>query len=122
MKKLIFVILGILAIVFLLLGIFFVKVIKPSILSVKYACMDISEEDLNEMGYMISGNYNVSSNEITIYVDSPSVERHEIIHFVQSKNNRNFGCNNRFLMTLNEIEAYSFQGLPDKIFYEIYSF
>jgi len=104
------------------------KVFYPAKLSVQSACMDISEEDVNEMGYYTSGSFTVNCSDseniqtnITIVDETDKrTLKHELIHENQYFKGNLYGCNNKLGKYLNEVEAYTFSYLPDKIFYRIY--
>lgn len=104
-----------------LLFFFYQSIIKPSILSVKTACGEITDEELNESGYFVAGEYNPSTKNITIYFNSSSVNRHENCHFVQDIKGRNYNnCDQNFGKFLNEIECKISEYLPGRLYNWIY--
>jgi len=111
-----------LVVVAILVGLFlfFENVYYPAKLSVKTSCGDFTREELNIQGYYVAGEYFPSSDTIVLYDEDPTVLKHENCHKVQAEKSRLSGCSNRFGLMLNEIECYSTQNLPDRIYYWIY--
>lgn len=111
-------------IITLLLALIFV----PSYLSVRTACGEEGEEFLEKFGLMIGGemiveNITETTEDITIILKSekPRILRHEICHVIQYK--RGFpklDCCHPLQKYLSEIECYSMQRFPDKVFYWMY--
>lgn len=91
-------------------------------MSIRSACGEISDDDLNSIGYYVSGTYNACKDEITVYTIDPVTYRHELIHKDQAYDNRLYGCNFKLGMFVNEIEAYTLSPLPEWIFYKIYPY
>ena len=110
-------------IILLLLGGFYVfgkYVVFPSYLSVKYACTNVSIEEMQEQGYTIAGIYRPSTNQIIIYDADPMTFKHEKCHYYQNLKGNLNNCSNQFLLFLDEIQCYTVQYLPDKIYNSLY--
>ena len=99
-------------IIFLLVGgiyVFGKYVVFPSYLSVKYACTNISIEELQEEGYTIVGIYHSAIDEIILYEPDPMVLKHELCHAKQDAEGRLNSCDNLVGLFFNEIECYIVQ-------------
>jgi len=114
--------------IFLLIYIlyFWYNIIHLSILSLKVSCNDISDEELNKLGYFVAGEYYSCNDSINIYLNETSfnkkeivsINKHENCHRFQEYNNYSYGCSERFNALLNEIECYFSEKIPDKIYNE----
>ena len=103
------------------------EVFYPSYVSVMSSCNIRSAESF---GYVTQGRFTSYANgtkKISIYTPSKyddswqgkneykktsrynEVMRHEQCHQLQSKQNRFYGCDNKFLKYLNEVECYIVQ-------------
>jgi len=101
-------------------------VFYPSYLSVYSACFPNSfNETYGKIYYTVGSlTVNESSGETNIYIaDYKDIKtiKHEHIHLIQYNQGRLFNCRNLFLKYFNEVEAYSFSMLPDKIYSLIYN-
>ncbi len=103
-----------------------IRVFYPSYLSVYSACFPNSfNETYGKIYYTVGSlTVNESSGETNIYIaDYKDIKtiKHEYIHLIQYNQGRLFNCRNLFLKYFNEVEAYSFSMLPDKIYSLIYN-
>ncbi len=103
-----------------------IRVFYPSYLSVYSACFPNSfNETYGKIYYTVGSlTVNESSGETNIYIaDYQDIKtiKHEHIHLIQYNQGRLFNCRNLFLKYFNEVEAYSFSMLPDKIYSLIYN-
>ena len=120
-----------LGVIFLLIGGFLIVIefiLYPSYLSVQWACYGLDDEELEKKGYILSGIYDSTCDEITIYKndtlhpfkpDSRTM-KHEKIHQFQQKKGRLDYCDKPMKLFVDECEAYFGQYLPNKIYYSIY--
>jgi hypothetical protein len=116
--------------VLLICYVLYSNIFYPAKLSVQRGCMDISEEDMIEKGYYTSGSFTVNisverpgevETNITIINEEDGLTmKHELIHAHQYAEGRLDGCDNRIGKYRDELEAYTFMYLPDKMFYRIY--
>lgn len=96
------------------------NILYPSYLSVANACETISEEELNNSGYVVVGEYESCSDTIIIYYNTTSVNRHEKCHKSQNANHRLYSCDLKVFLFVNEMFCYSSEYLPEKIYKRIY--
>ena len=94
----------------------FIEILKPAYLSYANVCIGVNVEDY---GYYTAGQTNTSSSEIIIYIDEEtnpklydSTLKHECVHVNQIERGE-ITCRNLYFL---ELEAYTFQNLPNKVF------
>jgi hypothetical protein len=95
---------------------------------VSNACGTISEEELNNSGYFIAGEYDSCNDSITIFYNVTeenrqeivAVNKHESCHRFQAKHNHLYSCNQKLFLFINEMFCYSSEYLPDKVYNKIY--
>jgi len=99
----------------------FYHIFYPAYLSVKSDCSLITEEELNQSGYFLSGQYNPCNDTITIFYNTTSVNLHEQCHQHQYSVGRMYSCSNKVFLYMNEMFCYSSEYLPNKIYNLIYN-
>ncbi|MAG47079.1 hypothetical protein CL617_00605 [archaeon] len=112
----------------LFLFLIYYPILKPSKYSVVAVCVEDSERLLEEQGLFIAGSTYVNFTEdgeienirVSLLSDDKIVYKHELIHVKQAMQKRIFSCHNTVLMFTNELEAYTMQFLPNRIFEKIY--
>ena len=128
-KTILYILFGVLF--FLLVFFMFIKVFFPAYLSYADVCTDIDIESKYNVyiaGKVSVGNgttgrdgtINIEDITIELYTNDPKVLRHEIVHVNQLLRGWAPGCDKPLQKYLTEVEAYSMQYFPDKIFYIFY--
>lgn len=117
--------LEIIVLVLLLLAFFwfYENIYYPAKLSVKVSCQEMNETQLNDLGYYTAGTYNYTSGNITINLTYITIEeskgtlKHEHCHQIQHSQGRSAQwCRPRYFVTMNEVECYFSEYLPDCIY------
>lgn len=101
--------------------------LKFSYISTAGVCSPKQFESFKAAGYVVAGQFTParSANQsVQVFVDSSgsrSVLKHEIIHRVQYRQHRLFGCGIQWpLHYLDEVEAYAFMNLSDRLYERVY--
>lgn len=126
--------------VLLFLGI---NVFYPAYLSHITVCTIGGKEKVEELGYILTGSINingdnytgkllttedfekVNDSDIHINILESDVQtiKHELCHYYQiTRRDWRFGCDNPWKHYFMEVECYTTQYLPEKIFFLIYDF
>lgn len=128
MKKLLkqFLILVIIVLSVIALYWFFENIYYPSKLSYLHSCKLITDEQLNNAGYCIAGNYtdniNISLGQVGMFVLNPDKKtiRHELVHKIQMDRGFFYPCSQKMWRITNEMEAYTMSNLGSKVLNFIY--
>lgn len=94
------------------------KYVYPAYLSMQSDCNIIDEIELRQKGFIISGYYSPSTDEICVKggKDNKKTLRHEYIHRIQKKQGRSASsCDNKIKVFLNELEAYILEDFPIRV-------
>ena len=115
-KNIILIIFSIIVVIILFKFIFY-----PSYLSVASACGQISEEELNELGFIIAGNTKIENGNITIEIFVEDVDnrvkKHELTHVLQIRSGiPSLSCDTPIQKFFGEVQANIYENIPDKIF------
>jgi len=94
----------------------------PANVSYNLACASQEEIDILLESYVIEGSVETKEDEIivTIFVEDEDVIKHEWIHVKQLESDRIYSCSHKILRTMNEIEAYFMEDVPNPIYNLIY--
>lgn len=99
---------------------FYNNVLEPAYFSYSMVCREVNPE---EYGYYETGSLSKQDDKLVIKVEESLPEeiqkmtyRHEIVHVNQYYRTK-VTCNNLYFL---EVEAYTFQYLPNSIFYLFY--
>ena len=114
-------------IIFTIFLLIYKPILRPSYFSIVAVCAIDGEDILAENNLTVGGQTIITYNEtgvenitVIIYGNDTYLRKHETIHVVQARQNKLFGCTQILFAYLNEVEAYTMQNLPDKIFIKIY--
>lgn len=106
---------------------FYVYVIHYAEISNSAACKPLEFKEVYSKDYVIAGTFSASfngtsevSNITYYYTPDKSTIAHEECHARQYKQHRLYGCSNRILKNLNEIECYSIQRVVELLGWGLY--
>lgn len=105
---------------------FFKSILYPSYLSVAHVCGQISDEELEDAGFLVGGRTTPLPNgtiKVEVFIEDldNEVKKHEYIHVKQlQKGFLSSSCKDYVQKFLGEIEAKIFDDLPDNLFRIIY--